>query len=228
MEDHSAEELFLQWGRHRSEFLAWKKITLRRQKHEKRLALKKLGWQEEVKSLLSEVDLAKEYLAKKYGKEARAAALDSADWNRDYLWEAIWEGEEGNPIKTRIKAKKSTNRDSAQTKEGRISAKPVAQCNRGVSNEIPKRANFAPQTAPETVTNLNPMVLTTKELAKKLPSTVDTLKRQATHASNRGPLPQPLESFPDWFVVEKSDPGGGRGRGWKFQAQQKYEDALNT
>ena len=226
MEEISAEEVFQQWGRHKKEFLAWQKMTLRRQKYDKRLALEKLGWQEaDVKKLPSEANLAKEYLTKKYGQEGLAAAPDSADWERDYVWEALWEGEDAYPQKTRTGLTSFKNRESKQTKDGKILGSPLMRCAGSVSNKVPKSKDSPPKINPKTVPKLHPVVLTTKELAKELPSTTDTLKRQAANASMRGSLPQPLEGFPDWFVVEKSDPRGGQGRGWKFQARHKSEEA---
>ena len=52
---------------------------------------------------------------------------------------------------------------------------------------------------------------TTQQLAKKLPSTTDTLKRHAKKACENGPLPQQMPAFPGWFVVAQSDPKGGQG-----------------
>ncbi len=72
--------------------------------------------------------------------------------------------------------------------------------------------------------DLAPDVYTTKQLAKKVHTTMDTLKRHARIASAEGPLPQPLPSFPGYFVVEMSDPKGGKGCGWKFQEERKPED----
>jgi hypothetical protein len=67
------------------------------------------------------------------------------------------------------------------------------------------------------VPDLAPEIFTTQQLAKKLPSTTDTLKRHAKKAFENGPLPQPMPAFPGWFVVSQSDPKGGQGWGWKFQ-----------
>ena len=67
------------------------------------------------------------------------------------------------------------------------------------------------------VPELAPEVYTTNQLADQLPTTPDTLKRHARKACGRGPLPQPLPDFPDWFVVAESDPQGGQNRGWKYQ-----------
>jgi len=72
--------------------------------------------------------------------------------------------------------------------------------------------------------DLAPEVYTTKQLAALLPTTTDTLKRHARNVCRRGPLPQPLPDFPDWFVVEESDPQGGQKRGWKFQKRQAPEE----
>jgi len=72
--------------------------------------------------------------------------------------------------------------------------------------------------------DLAPEVYTTKQLSALLPTTTDTLKRHARNACRRGPLPQPLQDFPDWFVVSRSDPQGGQNRGWKFQKRQAPEE----
>lgn len=64
---------------------------------------------------------------------------------------------------------------------------------------------------------LAPEIYTTQQLAKKLHSTEDTLKRHAKKAWENGPLPQPMPEFLGWFVVAKSNPKGGQGCGWKFQ-----------
>jgi len=71
--------------------------------------------------------------------------------------------------------------------------------------------------------DLAPEVYTTKQLSALLPTTTDTLKRHARNACRRGPLPQPLQDFPDWFVVSRSDPQGGQNRGWKFQKLRTSE-----
>lgn len=78
--------------------------------------------------------------------------------------------------------------------------------------------------SPVSISDLAPEVYTTKQLAKKVHTTMDTLKRHARIASAEGPLPQPLPSFPGYFVVEMSDPKGGKGCGWKFQEERKPED----
>lgn len=65
--------------------------------------------------------------------------------------------------------------------------------------------------------DLAPEVYTTEQLAKQLYVSPDTLKRHARGAYKKGPLPQSLPDFPDWFVVVRSDPRGGQNRGWKFQ-----------
>ncbi len=83
---------------------------------------------------------------------------------------------------------------------------------------VPRSLNPVP--TPE----LAPEVYTTQQMARKLPSTTDTLKRHARKASAKGPLPQPLPSFPGCFVVDMSDPKGGKGCGWKFQERRKPED----
>jgi hypothetical protein len=77
--------------------------------------------------------------------------------------------------------------------------------------------------SPVSIPDLAPEVYTTKQLAKKVHTTMDTLKRHARIASAEGPLPQPLPSFPGCFVVERSDPTGGKGCGWKFQEERKPE-----
>ncbi len=79
-------------------------------------------------------------------------------------------------------------------------------------------------TIPVSIPDLSPEVYTTKQLAKKVHATTDTLKRHARNASATGPLPQPLPIFPGWFVVSMSDPRGGKGCGWKFQEERKPED----
>jgi hypothetical protein len=71
--------------------------------------------------------------------------------------------------------------------------------------------------------DLAPKVYTTKQLAHQLPSTTDTLKRQARSACEKGQLPQPLPGFPEWHVVAMSAPRGGRNRGWMFQRLLKPE-----
>jgi hypothetical protein len=79
----------------------------------------------------------------------------------------------------------------------------------------------APQSQPKLpAPDLAPDLYTTKQLADQLPTTTDSLKRHARNACIRGPLPQPLPDFPDWFVVAKSDPQGGQNRGWKFQKRR--------
>lgn len=72
---------------------------------------------------------------------------------------------------------------------------------------------------------LAPEIFTTQQLAKKLPSTTDTLKRHAKRACENGPLPQPMPAFPGWFVVAQSDPKGGQGCGWKFQQRSELQDS---
>lgn len=72
--------------------------------------------------------------------------------------------------------------------------------------------------------DLAPAVYTTLQLKKLLHLSTDTLKRHARKACSRGPLPQPLSDFPDWFVVEGSDPQGGQNRGWKFQQRLTPEE----
>ena len=74
------------------------------------------------------------------------------------------------------------------------------------------------------VPDLAPEILTTHELAKKLPSTTDTLKRHAKKACAKGPLPQEMEMFPGWFVVSQSDPKGGQGCGWKFRQRLEPQE----
>jgi hypothetical protein len=69
--------------------------------------------------------------------------------------------------------------------------------------------------------DLDPEIFTTQQLAKKLPSTTDTLKRHAKKACENGPLPQQMPAFPGWFVVAQSDPKGGQGCGWKFQQRSE-------
>ena len=64
---------------------------------------------------------------------------------------------------------------------------------------------------------LSPDTHTTRQLAAIIPTTMDTLKRHAKRAYERGPLPQPMPEFPDWFVVSRSSPKGGQGCGWKFR-----------
>jgi hypothetical protein len=49
------------------------------------------------------------------------------------------------------------------------------------------------------VPDLAPEIFTTQQLAKKLHSTTDTLKRHAKRACDEGPLPQPMPAFPGWF-----------------------------
>jgi hypothetical protein len=70
-----------------------------------------------------------------------------------------------------------------------------------------------------------PEIFTTQQLAKKLPSTTDTLKRHAKKACENGPLPQPMPAFSGWFVVAQSDPRGGQGCGWKFQQRRELQDS---
>lgn len=72
--------------------------------------------------------------------------------------------------------------------------------------------------------DLAPEVYTTQQLTKQLHTSTHTLSRHARKARRRGPLPQPLLDFPDWFVVEESDPQGGQHRGWKFQKRRISED----
>jgi hypothetical protein len=76
---------------------------------------------------------------------------------------------------------------------------------------VPLARNAAPPP------DLAPEIFTTKELKQQLHASIDTLKRHARKACEKGPLPQPLSDFPDWFVVARSDPQGGQNRGWKFQ-----------
>jgi hypothetical protein len=71
--------------------------------------------------------------------------------------------------------------------------------------------------------DLAPEIFTTQQLAKKLPSTTDTLKRHAKKACENGPLPQPMPAFSGWFVVAQSDPKGGQGCGWKFQQRSELQ-----
>jgi hypothetical protein len=73
--------------------------------------------------------------------------------------------------------------------------------------------------------DLAPEIFTTQQLAKKLPSTTDTLKRHAKKACENGPMPQPMPAFPGWFVVAQSDPKGGQGCGWKFQRRSELQDS---
>ena len=68
-------------------------------------------------------------------------------------------------------------------------------------------------------------VHSTQQLKKQLHVSTDTLKRHARKACKKGPLPQPLPDFPDWFVVEESDPQGGQNRGWKFQKRVTPENS---
>jgi len=87
-----------------------------------------------------------------------------------------------------------------------------------------KSGLLVPQSQPKLpVPDLAPEVYTTKQLAALLPTTTDTLKRHARSACRRGALPQPLQDFPDWFVVSRSDPQGGQNRGWKFQKRRTPE-----
>lgn len=67
-------------------------------------------------------------------------------------------------------------------------------------------------------------VYTTQQLKKRLHTSTHTLTRHARKAREKGPLPQPLSDFPDWFVVEESDPQGGQNRGWKFQKRRVLEE----
>ena len=73
--------------------------------------------------------------------------------------------------------------------------------------------------------DLAPEIYTTQQLAKKLPSTTDTLKRHAKKACENGPLPQPMPAFPGWFVVAQSGPKGGQGCGWKFQQRSEPKES---
>lgn len=73
--------------------------------------------------------------------------------------------------------------------------------------------------------DLAPEIFTTQQLAKKLPSTTDTLKRHAKKACENGPLPQPMPAFSGWFVVAQSDPKGGQGCGWKFQQRSELKES---
>jgi len=73
--------------------------------------------------------------------------------------------------------------------------------------------------------DLAPEIYTTQQLAKKLPSTTDTLKRHAKKACENGPLPQPMPAFPGWFVVAQSGPKGGQGCGWKFQQRSELKES---
>jgi len=72
--------------------------------------------------------------------------------------------------------------------------------------------------------DLVPEIFTTQQLAKKLHSTTDTLKRHAKRACDKGPLPQPMPAFPGWFVVSQSAPKGGQGCGWKFQQRSELKE----
>ena len=74
------------------------------------------------------------------------------------------------------------------------------------------------------VPDLAPEIFTTQQLAKKLHSTTDTLKRHAKRACDKGPLPQPMPAFPGWFVVSHSAPKGGQGCGWKFQQRSELKE----
>lgn len=74
------------------------------------------------------------------------------------------------------------------------------------------------------VPDLAPEIFTTQQLAKKLHSTTDTLKRHAKRACDKGPLPQPMPAFPGWFVVSQSAPKGGQGCGWKFQQRSELKE----
>ena len=75
------------------------------------------------------------------------------------------------------------------------------------------------------VPDLAPEIFTTQQLAKKLHSTTDTLKRHAKGACDKGPLPQPMPAFPGWFVVSQSAPKGGQGCGWKFQQRSELKES---
>jgi len=75
------------------------------------------------------------------------------------------------------------------------------------------------------VPDLAPEIFTTQQLAKKLHSTTDTLKRHAKGACDKGPLPQPMPAFPGWFVVSQSAPKGGQGCGWKFQQRSDLKES---
>jgi hypothetical protein len=75
------------------------------------------------------------------------------------------------------------------------------------------------------VPDLAPEIFTTQQLAKKLHSTTDTLKRHAKRACDKGPLPQPMPAFPGWFVVSHSAPKGGQGCGWKFQQRSELKES---
>lgn len=72
---------------------------------------------------------------------------------------------------------------------------------------------------------LSPSTHTTRQLAAIIPTTTDTLKRHAKRAYERGPLPQPMPRFPDWFVVSRSSPKGGQGCGWKFSRILRPSDS---
>ncbi len=72
--------------------------------------------------------------------------------------------------------------------------------------------------------DLAPEVYTTQQLKKQLHTSTHTLTRHARKAREKGPLPQPLSDFADWFVVEESDPQGGQNRGWKFQKRRALEE----
>ena len=65
--------------------------------------------------------------------------------------------------------------------------------------------------------DLAPEMYSTKQLSGKLHASEDTLKRYADKACQRGRLPQPLPYFPNWFVVRRAHPLGGKNRGWKYQ-----------
>jgi hypothetical protein len=82
---------------------------------------------------------------------------------------------------------------------------------------VPQTRNAAPPP------DLAPEIFTTKELEEQVHASIDTLKRHARKACEKGPLPQPLTDFPGWFVVVRSDPQGGQNRGWKFQKRRALE-----
>jgi hypothetical protein len=90
------------------------------------------------------------------------------------------------------------------------------QLNSGLLLPLSHYTELAPDLAPE--------ILTTHLLFKKLSTSTSELKRQARSESEKGPLPQPLLSFPGIYVVERSNPNGGSNCGWKFQEVRKKED----
>lgn len=74
----------------------------------------------------------------------------------------------------------------------------------------PLRSSSAP--SPELVGE----ALTSNQLARLLAYDDSTLRREASRALQRGPLPQPLKCAPGWYVVDGPSSSGGRKRGWKF------------